>query len=298
MTNIFEKVQTAKHLKEREDLINLKDDWLIDTLMPSSQAGILVAPFKSFKSSLAMHMALMVSQGLPFFGYDTKRSKTLYIDNEDTDRELNKRLRNKDNAPEDLHFLTGGEFMLDDSNHMNLLYEYIKENDIKFVILDNLMTMLRNGDIIYGKDFEPMLRRITRLKLLFQDVTFLLVAHANKSAYANSMDDKAYMVKPSDALGGSTLTAWAEFMLMLSPKRGKHNDFSKLSVKARGYQFDDDLNFSYVDSVFTCVNKSKKEPDSELIEEVKQETPIETTKESAQAFLDLAKGQGKVIEND
>ncbi|TKT98966.1 hypothetical protein FDW96_15410, partial [Citrobacter sp. TBCS-15] len=67
------------------------------------------------KSSLAMHMALMVSQGLPFFGYDTKRSKTLYIDNEDTDRELNKRLRNKDNAPEDLHFLTGGEFMLDDS---------------------------------------------------------------------------------------------------------------------------------------------------------------------------------------
>ncbi|WP_047692903.1 AAA family ATPase, partial [Kocuria sp. ZOR0020] len=100
-----------------------------------------------------------------------------------------KRLRNKDNAPEDLHFLTGGEFMLDDSHHMNLLYEYIKENDIKFVILDNLMTMLRNGDIIYGKDFEPMLRRITRLKLLFQDVTFLLVAHANKSAYANSMDD-------------------------------------------------------------------------------------------------------------
>ena len=46
MTNIFDKVQTAKHLKEREDLINLKDDWLIDTLMPSSQAGILVAPFK------------------------------------------------------------------------------------------------------------------------------------------------------------------------------------------------------------------------------------------------------------
>ena len=33
-------------------------------------------------------------------------------------------------------------------------------------------------------------------------------------------------------------------------------------------------------------------------EKVKAETPIETTKESAQAFLDLAKEQGKVIEND
>ena len=60
----------------------------------------------------------------------------------------------------------------------------------------------------------------------------------------------------------------------------------------------DDLNFSYVDSVFTCVNKSKKEPDSELVEKVKAETPIEITKESAHAFLDLAKEQGKVIEND
>ena len=44
--------------------------------------------------------------------------------------------------------------------------------------------------------------------------------------------------------------------------------------------------------------QDKKEPDSELVEKVKVETPIETTKESAQAFLDLAKEQGKVIEND
>ena len=28
MTSLFDKVQTAKHLKEREDLINLKDNWL------------------------------------------------------------------------------------------------------------------------------------------------------------------------------------------------------------------------------------------------------------------------------
>jgi len=102
----------------------------------------------------------------------------------------------------------------------------------------------------------------------------------------------------NDLNGATSIPACAEFMLMLSPKRGKHNDFSKLSVKARGYQFDDDLNFSYVDSVFTCVNKSKKEPDSELIEKVKAETPLETTKESAQAFLNLAKEQGKVTENE
>ena len=56
--------------------------------------------------------------------------------------------------------------------------------------------------------------------------------------------------------------------------------------------------WGYVGSAFTSIEQDKKEPDSELIEEVKQETPIETTKESALAFLDLAKEQGKVTEND
>ena len=51
-------------------------------------------------------------------------------------------------------------------------------------------------------------------------------------------------------------------------------------------------------SAFTSIEQDKKEPDSELVEKVKRETPLETTKESAQAFLDLAKEQGKVTEND
>lgn len=285
--SLFDNVQTARHLQEREDLAKLEDDWLIDTLVPSSQAGILVAPMKSYKSSMAMQMALDVSQGLPWFGFKTKQSKTLYIDNEDTDRELNKRLRHKEKAPEDLHFLTGGQFKLDNIEHMRLLSNYIKDNDIKFVIFDNLMTMLGNRDVIYSKEFQPLLDRITKLKLYFQDVTFLLIAHANKNTYSQSMQEKDYAVNPADALGGSELSAWAEYMLMLSPKRGKHSDFSKLSVIARGYIFEDDLNFSYVDNVFTCVNKSKKN----LPLEINKET--ETTGEQ---FLELAKEEGKVTE--
>ena len=48
----------------------------------------------------------------------------------------------------------------------------------------------------------------------------------------------------------------------------------------------------------SSIEQDKKEPDSELVEKVKVETPIETTKESAQAFLDLAKEKGKVTENE
>ena len=295
--NLFDKVQTARHLQTREDLSHIEDDWIIEGLIPTAQAGVLIAPMKSMKSSVTMQMAEDVSTGNHFFGLKTKQVKTLILDNEDTDRELNKRLRNKREASDDLYFLTGGEFKLDNHYHMQLLSKFIKDNNIKFVIFDNLMTMFPKSKL-YTDEFGAMLDKITTMKLFFQDVTFIIVAHANKAVYAQSMREKSFEVNPAEALGGSELTAWAEFMLILSPKQGNHHKYSKLTVEARGYQFEDDLNFAYVDSVFTCVNKSKKEPDSELVEEVKKQTPLEVTKESAQAFLDLVKEQGKVIEND
>ena len=73
-----------------------------------------------------------------------------------------------------------------------------------------------------------------------------------------------------------------------------------MSVEARNFAFNKELYFGYIADKFLMIDPSKKEPepDTELVEEVKQETPLEMTKESAQAFLDLAKEQGKVIENE
>ena len=63
-------------------------------------------------------------------------------------------------------------------------------------------------------------------------------------------------------------------------------------------QLIEELYFGYVADKFLMIDPTKKEPEpnSELIEEVKTETPLEITKKSAQAFLDLAKEQGKVKE--
>ena len=71
-----------------------------------------------------------------------------------------------------------------------------------------------------------------------------------------------------------------------------------MKVFTRHFAFNNEILWGYVGSAFTSIEQDKKEPDSELVEKVKVETPEEVTKESAQAFLDLAKGQGKVIEND
>lgn len=287
MGTLFDKIQTARHLQTREDLSHIEDDWIIDGLIPTAQAGVLIAPMKSMKSSVTMQMAEDVSRGRDFFGLKTKKVKTLILDNEDTDRELNKRLRNKGEASEDLYFLTGGEFKLDNHYHMQLLSKFIKDNEIKFVIFDNLMTMFPKSKL-YTDDFGAMLDKITAMKLFFQDVTFIMVAHANKAVYAQSMREKNFEVNPAEALGGSELTAWAEFMLVLSPKQGKHHKYSKLSVEARGYSFEESMNFAYVNDIFVC----KRDDD-------KRELPPEMVQEEAKTgeeFIEILKEEGKVTE--
>ena len=86
----------------------------------------------------------------------------------------------------------------------------------------------------------------------------------------------------------------------MSPKINSKtkNRYSIMKVFARNFAFNNEILLGYVGSAFTSIEQDKKEPDSELVEKVKVETPIETTKESSQAFLDLAKEQGKLTENE
>ena len=298
--NLFEKVITAVELKT-EDRFREENSWLVENIVPVGQAGLVVAPSKSFKSSVTLNMAIAVAQGKEFAGLKTKKSNVLIIANEDTPHVLHQRLNGYDDMVDGLNFLTGGLFRLDNTDHMNSLYAYILQNDIKLVVFDNLKDMLSTPDTLNDMSkMNDVLNNITKLKLIFEDVTFMLVAHARKSVADDSLDNKEFRVRSTHALGSSALGAWFEFCLDLSPKIGKHSKYSILSVEGRNFAFDRELYFGYIADKFLMIDPSKKEPepDTELVEEVKQETPLETTKESAQAFLDLAKEQGKVIENE
>ena len=298
--NLFEKVITAVELKT-EDRFSEENSWLVENIVPVGQAGLVVAPSKSFKSSVTLNMAIAVAQGKEFAGLKTKKSNVLIIANEDTPHVLHQRLNGYDDMVEGLNFLTGGLFRLDNLDHMNSLYAYILQNNIKLVVFDNLKDMLSTPDTLNDMSkMNDVLNNITKLKLIFEDVTFMLVAHARKSVADDSLDNKEFRVRSTHALGSSALGAWFEFCLDLSPKIGKHSKYSILSVEGRNFAFDRELYFGYVADKFLMIDPTKKEPepDSELIEEVKKETENEITKEDNVTFLELAKSQGKVMEID
>lgn len=298
--NLFEKVITAVELKT-EDRFSEENSWLVENIVPVGQAGLVVAPSKSFKSSVTLNMAIAVAQGKEFAGLKTKKSNVLIIANEDTPHVLHQRLNGYDDIVEGLNFLTGGLFRLDNSDHMNSLYAYILQNNIKLVVFDNLKDMLSTPDTLNDMSkMNDVLNNITKLKLIFEDVTFMLVAHARKSVADDSLDNKEFRVRSTHALGSSALGAWFEFCLDLSPKIGKHSKYSILSVEGRNFAFDRELYFGYVADKFLMIDPTKKEPepDSELIEEVKKQTPKEVTTEDAKAFMEVIKKEGKLDEID
>lgn len=296
--NLFEKVITAVELKT-EDRFSEENSWLVENIVPVGQAGLVVAPSKSFKSSVTLNMAISVAQGKEFAGLKTKKSNVLIIANEDTPHVLHQRLNGYDDMVEGLNFLTGGLFRLDNSDHMNSLYAYILQNNIKLVVFDNLKDMLSTPDTLNDMSkMNDVLNNITKLKLIFEDVTFMLVAHARKSVADDSLDNKEFRVRSTHALGSSALGAWFEFCLDLSPKIGKHSKYSILSVEGRNFAFDRELYFGYVADKFLMIDPTKKEPepDSELIKKVKKQTPEEITTEDAKSFMEVIKNRGKLNE--
>ena len=298
--NLFEKVITAVELKT-EDRFSEENSWLVENIVPVGQAGLVVAPSKSFKSSVTLNMAIAVAQGKEFARLKTKKSNVLIIANEDTPHVLHQRLNGYDDMVEGLNFLTGGLFRLDNSDHMNSLYAYILQNNIKLVVFDNLKDMLSTPDTLNDMSkMNDVLNNITKLKLIFEDVTFMLVAHARKSVADDSLDNKEFRVRSTHALGSSALGAWFEFCLDLSPKIGKHSKYSILSVEGRNFAFDRELYFGYVADKFLMIDPTKKEPepDTELIEKIKEETPEEITKENAKTFMETINKEGKLNEID
>ncbi|WP_083611821.1 AAA family ATPase [Brucella sp. CMUL 015] len=286
---LFDRVITAKDLKEKEDFQN-GNEWIVKDIIPRGAGGLVVAPSKSFKSSMTLSMAMSIADGKKWAGHDTRKSNVLIIDNEDTDFTLHQRLNAYNEVPDGLSFVTGGIFKLDNRNHMNGLYKHIIDNDVKVVILDNLKDMLEDENTLNDMSaMNKVLGGITKLKLLLNDVTFILVAHARKAVEEDSLTDKNFRVRSSHALGSSAIGAWFEFCLTMSPKINSksQNRYSIMRVEARNFAFSDEMLWGYVGDTFLHLDPAKKEK-PKLIQDEEEKT--------GDTFLEVAKQEGKVNE--
>lgn len=121
-------------------------EWLVRGLIASGVPNIVAGEPKSRKSLLALHVAVCVAAGIPVLGkFQTRRSRVLFIEREDPDREARRRVwrtaRGLDVDPasirDHLRVDVDKRFRFDDAESIERLRRTLRLWQAEMVILDS-----------------------------------------------------------------------------------------------------------------------------------------------------------------
>lgn len=171
---------------------------------------LLVGAPKIGKSWLVLDMCLSVAAGTPFLGRSTTRGNVLYLALEDSERRLQKRMRQIDLTPSNgLSFLTQAPTL--EEGLLESLQGWITEA-ARLIVIDTFQKVRgasSNRANAYQQDYEIM----SKIKRFADDnhIAIVLVHHMNK---LKNIDD------PYDKISGSTgLMGAADTTIMVHRER-------------------------------------------------------------------------------
>jgi hypothetical protein len=191
------------------DILNFKksDKFLIKDVIYPNTVNSIISPPSGFKSIISMYMAICISQGKPFFGYDTQKGTVLMIDNENNHMIIKSRYEslingmgiNKDDL--DIHYLLR-EGKMDDEAFTQNVVKYITEHNVKLVVIDTLLRS-HNLEENSSKDMNHLYDQFC--KLLINDASVLFLHHTTKvgkyrgsSDILGQVDSQFEIIRPSD----------------------------------------------------------------------------------------------------
>ena len=214
--NLFknENVQTIS-LKELLESNIPKPEWLIEKLILKGGVTIMAGDYGNYKSWLAMDMGLKVSNGQTFLGeLSTKKSKVVYVDEENRDFILKERSRlliNEDKEIGDFYFSIGNDVTLDEPIGLNKLKYIIEKYKPDLVILDSLVRLMvgLENDVRGVKEIFKNLKKYTK-----QGISFLILHHVRKP-YNLPKTQQTYFDR-ADIRGSSDLGAGVDVVLIVN----------------------------------------------------------------------------------
>lgn len=200
--------------------------WMVADVWGESEVGFISGHPKSYKSWLAIDLAVSVATGTRFLGvYQSKRHNVLLIQEEDPKPILQERLALVGGSkglvdvsvgagtfdmtyalPDNLFIISNQGFTINE-DWLEMLEGWITERDIKLVILDPLMMMGESFDEF--KAFEVMtkvLKPLKRLRAKTQCAVVVVHHHTKGSSQGGARD----------MYGSVALWAWEEAALHLS----------------------------------------------------------------------------------
>lgn len=213
--------------EEFEELTHMVDDLIVPGVT------LIAADPKSGKSYLMLYLSYCVATGQPAFGNKraVKQGKVLYMALEDSNRRLQKRLkeiRKKDvlssvRNPERLDFFTRGKLSME--NRFDSLEKHIKEKEYDMVVIDILQNIRKKGEsMTYNKEYD-LLKNLGDVAHS-TDTAIVLLHHTKKGSSSNKMQK----ISGTQGLSGA-----ADNLIVME----RPNDGAVLDLNVKGRDIDE-----------------------------------------------------------
>lgn len=197
-------------------LINVNDikegehgeEWLIEGLWEYDSVGLLVAPPKSYKSTLITNMAVAIASGQPLSGRKVQKGGVLILQGENSLIAERSRLYSVAGTTDLPIYYVENRLTLD---NIELLEKTIISNNIKLLVIDPLYLLFGSGNMNHQVDVTPKLKTLTDLSRKCE-CSIIVVHHTRKL-------DASSDVSTSDINGSGFFEGWYESLIMLQPPR-------------------------------------------------------------------------------
>lgn len=241
-------------------------NWRIKNLVTESGIVILGGTSGSYKTWVAMHIALCCVTGKPLFNeFEVKKCNVLYFDEENGDITLPNRfdmLRRGHNLSDEefgnLFISIFNNLKLDNKTMYVRLIEDIEKYNPKVVIIDSMVRCME-GEEDRAKDVRVVYENIKQILNKYRDICFIILHHTTKQGSGIS-----------SLRGSGDFTAFSDVVLMFNKTeegrvfikfgKNRHIDTSKF----KGFCIEvtnpskDDINLNYIGDTTEGKDKSER----------------------------------------
>jgi hypothetical protein len=238
--------------------------WIVDGIISDQMMSIFWGDSGCGKTWVCLDMIICVSIGADWIGKKTIQSNALIIDEESGKRRLKKRIRrimegHDAGIDSPFYFRTMKRMDIRDKIQLEDLKFFIKEKNIKLVLIDALMEIIPGADENATKEMNPPLMNLREL-IEQTGVSIVIIHHAGK-------------LESSSFRGSSAIKGAVDLMIKITKEKEDNNKIKMETTKVRdveNFKLNAEMNFSE-ESFYLSENTNPEKLQKKEMTKIKKE---------------------------
>lgn len=189
--------------QELKDLKAANIEWLVEGWLPFGDITFFAGKAASFKTTIMLHIAFCIANGLPVFqNYKTTQSKVLYLNEENNNMIFKQFIGRVANGLEietsdNIFFALLENFRLDKTDSLEELISFINYHNIKLLVCDSFRRFI-GFDENNATEMNSLFTNLKRLRKRCKGLTVVILHHLKKENAQFKLDVRDMLRGSSD----------------------------------------------------------------------------------------------------